>query len=349
MAACLIRWALIAQIVAATVLAVPEAPAAAGLDEQAAAWAAADAGVLARAAPRLADSAVSAPFGAMETRVGAYADWVYGWFSSLLTAWDLGYLGAVEAGREVAAGRFPDAGFMHDRLATVVQERFEGTVIMPERTGRDLADGWRRAMQRLSALDDRLAAERRLRIERIAGGIGIDPAPTLRRYGGPLLAPAILDSAPPPDLASEALGGVEPGAGGTADRVLVRSLRPLATRAISVTTRLLLAPAAGGALASPILAGNGIGGAVAAMLAVSAGVWGIDYAINEVDRALTRPAFEAELRLLVRDAGREASRLAGRQALAATCTALGPASPTAPCRQQRDGPQRDVATAGRPG
>lgn len=346
MADCLIRWTLAAQIVAAGLLAVPETLAAAGLDDQAAAWAAADARVLARAAPRLADSAVAPTFLAMETRVGAYADWVYGWFSSLLTAWDLGYVGASTAGRELAAGRFPDAGFMHDRLATVVQERFEGTVILPERTGRDIAAGWERAMQRLSALDARLAAERRIRIERIAAGSGIDASPALRRHGGPLLAPTILDGTPPPDLAGEALGGVEPGAGGTADRVLVRSLRPLATRAISVTTRLLLAPAAGGTLASAVLSGNGIGPALAAMLAVSAGVWGVDYAINEVDRALTRPAFEAELRRLVRDARDEASRLAKRRALEAVCTALGDAAAPAPCRTQLDVPQRSVATAG---
>src|SRR3546814_13731557 len=75
------------------------------------------------------------------------------------------------------------------------------------------------------------------------------------------------------------------GAGGTADDVLARSLRPLATRAISVTSRLLLLPAAGGLLTIPAAGINGVGTAVAALTAVWAGVWGLDYSLNAMDSA----------------------------------------------------------------
>lgn len=314
-------WAAIALTVALSV-AVTAEPAAASLDEQAAAWAAEDARVLERTAPRLADSVVSSTFVAMESRVGAYADWVYGWLSSLLTAWDLAYVGSVEAGSEIAAGRFPDSGTMHDRLTNLVQQRFEAVVIRPEQTNAALVDGWQRTMLRLAAFDRQLAADRRRRIERLAADQGVDPRPAVERHGLPLLSASIVETAPPTDLAYRALGEVEAGAGGTADRVLVRSLRPLVTRAISVTTRLLLAPLAGGVLASPLASANGLATAAATLAAVSAGIWGVDYAINRVDSALTRSAFENDLGALVRDARAEASRIARRHARTVTCDAL---------------------------
>lgn len=297
-------------------------PAAAGLDADAAAWTSDDARTLGRAAPRLVDSTVAGAFDAMDDRVDAYAEWVYGWLSSLLTAWDLAYVGAVEAGRQIAAGQVPVPGILHDSLADVVQRRFEDIVIRPARTNQALIEGWRRAMVRLSAFDARLAEARRRRIEAAAVGAGVDPGPALRRYGTPLLAPSIVDSSPPSELAHTALDEVEAGAGGTSDRILVRSLRPLATRAISVTTRLLIAPVAGGILASPLAATNGLATAVAAMAAVSAGVWGVDYALNRVDVALTRSSFEIDLQRLVQDAHAQASQLARRHAQAVTCIAM---------------------------
>lgn len=318
-------------------------PAAADLDTQAAAWAADDARSLERTAPRLVDSAIAPPFAAMGGRVEAYAEWVYGWMSSLLTAWDLAYVGAVETGRRITAGQAPDAAILRANLADVVQRRFEAIVIRPEQTNTALVEGWRRSMARLSAFDARLADSRRRRIEDAAAIEGADPGPALRRYGTPLLAPSITDSSPPPDLAYTALEEVEVGAGGTADRVLVRSLRPLATRAISVTSRLLLAPLAGGVLASPLAAGNGLATALATMAAVSAGVWGIDYALNRIDSALTRPTFETDLRGLVQDAHAEASRLARRHAQAVTCSAM---TEAARATVTACGPQPAVAAAG---
>src|SRR5690606_175179 len=128
----------------------------------------------------------------------------------------------------------------------------------------------------------------------------------LRAYGAPLLSASIADSAPPAELADAALGRIEVEAGGTADDVLARSLRPLATRAISVTTRVLLLPAAGGLLTIPAAGINGVGSAVAAMTAVWAGVWGLDYSLNAMDAAFRRPAFERDLRRLVTDVRLEA-------------------------------------------
>lgn len=301
---------------------------AAELEDRAAAWVADDARVLGRAAPRLVDAALALPFDAMDRRVGAYADWVYGWFSSLLTAWDLAATGASEAQREISAGRMPDTGALYDRLAEVVQQRFDETVVLPEHTDEAIAAGWRRAMTRVSALDASLTAGRRAQIERAAARLGVDPGPALERFGAPLLAASVTASDPPANLSFRALSDVEGSAGGTADRVLVRSLRPLATQALSVTTRVLLAPVAGGLVASPIAGTNGIAAAVAALTVVSTGIWGVDYAINRLDGELTRAAFEAELRFLVRDAHLRASRLARRHAATTVCAAL---ADTAPC------------------
>jgi len=296
-----------------------------GLDERAAAWTANDTRVLMRAAPRLVDGALAPTFRGMDSRVGAYADWVYGWFSSLLTAWDLAATAAGEAQREIWAGRVPDTGILHDRLAGEVQERFDETVIHPVRTEQAITGAWGRAMERVAALDVALAGERHARIERAAALLRVDPGPALQRYGGPLLSTTLADSTSP-DLSFSTLSEIEEGAGGTADRVLVRSLRPLATRALSVTTRLLLAPIAGGLVASPVANGNGLFTAAAAMIAVSAGIWGVDYAANRLDSALTREAFENELRLLIRDAHGQASRIARRHAQVTVCRALADAS-----------------------
>lgn len=322
----------------------PDAMAASALDERAEAWAAEDAAVLVRSAPRLVDSAVAVPFEAMEGRVGAYADWVYGWLSSLLTAWEIGYAGVAEAGQEIYAGRLPDGAIVRGRVEQVVQERFEAIVIAPERTDRALSEGWQRSMQRLAAFDESLAAERRQRIQQAAAALGVDAGAALRRHGGRLLSASIVESPPPGDLSREALEGVEADAGGTADRVLIRSFRPLATRALSVTTRLFLAPAAGSALAAPVLSVNGLGAALATMTAAWAAIWGVDYTLNAIDTAVTRPGFEADLRMLVRDAHGEASRLARRHAHQAACGALGVAVPAAACA-----PQPAIAAAGRSG
>lgn len=314
------RWlapilALVGMMVGATALADT-------LDDRAAAWSNDDARIIARAAPRLIDGAIAPTFEAMDRRVGAYADWVYGWFSSLLTAWDLAAVGAIEAQQEISAGRFPDPGAVYDRLAKVVQERFDGTVAHAEGTEMRIVQAWDRTMARLAALDARLAAERRVRIRTLARRLGADPAPALDRYGGPLLAASAAGRDLPAAAVRHALSGVEDGAGGTTDRVLVRSLRPLATRAVSVTTRLLLAPVIGGVVASPVAGTNGLLAAAATLATISAGIWGVDYAANRLDSALTRPDFEATLRSLVRDTHARTSRILRARAESAVCAAL---------------------------
>src|SRR3546814_7114993 len=111
--------------------------------------------------------------------------------SDLLTAWDLAYAGAVETGREIAAGQVPSPSLLQADMAELVQERFESTVILPVRTNDALVEGWRHAMTRLTEFDVRLAAERRRRIERAAAVAGTDPGPSLRAYGTPLLSASI--------------------------------------------------------------------------------------------------------------------------------------------------------------
>src|SRR3546814_12429851 len=102
----------------------------------------------------------------MDGRIGAYADWVFGWFSSLLTAWDLAYAGAVETGREIAAGQVPSPSLLQADMAELVQERFESTVILPVRTNDALGEGVRPAMTRLTDFYVRPPADRRRRTAR---------------------------------------------------------------------------------------------------------------------------------------------------------------------------------------
>ncbi|MEQ9135045.1 MAG: hypothetical protein RLO51_07515 [Thalassobaculum sp.] len=317
------RAALLALLILACIVSDTTAAAAANrtLDDQAAAWAEVDARVLLRAAPRLADGALAPTFEAMSRRVGTYADWVYGWFSSLLVAWDLAATAAGEAQREIWAGRVPEAGIVYDRLTAEVQQHFDATVVHPARTEAAIATAWSRSMTRLASLDVALADRRRERIERTAALLNADPGPTLQRFGPPLLPASFAETASP-DILPHALTTVEDGAGGTADRVLVRSLRPLGTRALSVTTRLLLAPVIGGVIAAPVAGGNGLVTAAATLVTISAGIWGVDYAANRLDSALTRASFEQDLRRLIRDAHGQASRITRQQAEAAVCAAL---------------------------
>ena len=90
------------------------------LSEQFAVWLEQDALALRRAAPRLIDGAITPAFDSMDERVSSYADWVFGWLSSLFTAWDLAYVGATEAAHEIANGQMPDTVSLHDRLVNVV-------------------------------------------------------------------------------------------------------------------------------------------------------------------------------------------------------------------------------------
>ncbi|EDP66091.1 hypothetical protein BAL199_24129 [alpha proteobacterium BAL199] len=308
----LLAWVLLAPMPAAANI----------LEAQAAAWVANDATTLHRAAPRLVDGAVSPPFDAMDRRVTAYSDWVFGWLTSLFTAWDLAYVGTTEAAREIYDRGTPDPKSVHDRLALVVVERFEDTVVLPTQTARSLDDAWQRTMVRLVALDSQLAAARRARIERLAAQRAVDPQPALERYGNPLLSATLLSAPPPPNLLQRAMLNVDEDGGGTTDQVLVRSLRPLATRTISVVTRLLLAPVVGGLVASPVANVSGIGTAIATLAAVSAGIWGLDFTVNRIDSAVSRPAFEAGLRRIVQDAHTRASSVAREQAAVTVCAAM---------------------------
>ncbi len=302
-------------------------------------WAARDADTLRRAAPRLVDNTLSTTFDAMEARIPAYADWVYGWLSSLITATDLTYVGLKATAREIYFGRLPDLSILHAQLAAEVERRFDETVVMSGRSAAEAGDGWSRSMARLMALDQRLASERGERIRQAASEAGVAAAPLLALHGRPLLDPAI-GASRPPDLVERAIFGVEEdGAGGTTEGVLFRSLRPLATRSVSAASRVVLAPTIAGLIASPMLGANGAVLAGATLLGVSAGIWGVDYALNELDGAVTRPGFEAELRSLIRSAHARASRLAREHAQSAVCDALIRGCP----------PSSIVAGAGRPG
>ena len=199
-------------------------------------------------------------------------------------------------------------------------------MVLPDKTGPALDAAWRRTVDRLLRLDRELAADRRARIERVAAYRGEDPGAVLDRYGAPMLAATLANAPPPANLFDRAMLDVHANAGCTADPVLIRSLRPLASRIASLSTRLLLAPVAGGLVASPVANASGVAAAVTTLVAVSAGIWGLDYAINRVDNAISRPAFEAGLRRIVRDAHASASVIVRADIAAAVCAALSDAA-----------------------
>ncbi|NQW11897.1 MAG: hypothetical protein HQ481_18700 [Alphaproteobacteria bacterium] len=269
----------------------------------AATWVADDTATLRRAATRLVSNRLAATFDAVEGRVPVYGDWVYGWLSSIWISFDILVVGTQEVGNQLYQNETLDIPTIRHRIEDYVTDRFERQVIVPESTERQMIAAWTTTVTRIKDLDRRLSEDRRSRIRAHAEAQSVDPEPILRVYGQPLLAiwepdrPPGLRTAPTAELLDPPSG--RPGQAGL---VLTRSLRPLATRILSVGTRFAIVPLIGGAILVPGVDPTGFVGASTMAGIVVAGLWGADYAVNWLDGVLNRPQFEADLKAAIRAA-----------------------------------------------
>lgn len=302
----LLRWTLLSVLLAIGAVAMPAAVDADIHDRPeiaAAGWAADDAAILRRAGTRLVSNRLAVTFDSIENRVPVYGDWVYGWLSSIWISFDILVAGSQEAGGQIYRNETLDIPAIRHRLEDYVTGEFERQVIAPELTERRMIAAWTTTVDRIKDMDRRLAEERAKRIGALAAARSIDTEPLLQAYAQPFLAdwmpdrPPSLRAAPTFELL-DAPGG-RPGQAGL---VLTRSLRPLATRILSVGTRFMIVPLVGGAILIPGVDPTGFVGTSAMTTLIVAGLWGTDYVANWIDEALNRPQFEADLKAAIRAA-----------------------------------------------
>lgn len=264
------------------------------------AWAADDAATLRRAATRLVSNRLASTFDAIEARVPVYGDWVYGWLSSIWISFDVLVVGAREAGTQLYQDETLDIPTIRHRIEDYVTDQFERQVISPEQTERRMIAAWTTTVERVKDLDRRLAENRGERVRALADERGVDPEPILRAHAQPLLAAWSPER--PPDLRiapTAALLDPPSRPPQQAELVLTRSLRPLATRVLSVGARFTIVPLVGGAVLIPGVDPTGFTGATAMAGIIIAGLWGADYAVNWLDSALNRSQFEAGLKAAI--------------------------------------------------
>lgn len=283
--------------------------AAVDLDASAAAMLEQDAETLKRTATRLVAHRLATPFERVETRVPYYADWVYGWLSSIWISFDILRVGSWEVGTQIYNAKTPTLAGVRRELETYVVDEFERQVIVPDIMEAQLIQAWTTTLDRVRDLDLRLAEQRVKHLDTLLSTLKLAPSDAedvviARRTVARLL---LEDWAPdrPPTLKHA------PGAGlldapmtthAKAELVLTRSFRPLATRVLSVGSRFVIVPLIGGAIVVPGLEAGGIAATSALTLMVVTGLWSADYVANWADAALNRPGFEAELVASIRGA-----------------------------------------------
>ena len=268
-----------------------------------------DTATLKRAATRLVAHRLAPPFELLEARVPYYADWVYGWLSSIWISFDILRVGSWEVGSQIYNSKAPTLAGVRAELETYVVDEFERQVIVPDILEAQLLQAWSRTVDRIRDLDLRLAEQRVKRHDTMLSTLTLAPSDAAevvlarRSVARPLLE----DWAPdrPPTLRHA------PGAGlldapmttnAKAELVLTRSFRPLATRVLSVGSRFVIVPLIGGAIVVPGLEAGGVAATTALTLMVVTGLWTADYVANWADAALNRPGFEAELVASIRGA-----------------------------------------------
>ncbi|MBT6139960.1 MAG: hypothetical protein HOH65_20985, partial [Rhodospirillaceae bacterium] len=108
------------------------------------------------------DLAVGAAFTAMNGRVVAYADWIYGWISSYAISYKLALVATESVTRQFAEG--DTTALMsrtEDDLVGYVADRFETSVVRSEEVAGAFERGWRDALAFAEKLDRALADRRR--------------------------------------------------------------------------------------------------------------------------------------------------------------------------------------------
>lgn len=323
-----IRRTLLGGLVAIIAVAMPAAVNAdihSSPDIVAAGWTAKDASTLRRAGTRLVSNRLAVTFDSIENRVPVYGDWVYGWLSSIWISFDILVAGTQEAGSQIYQNEALDIPAIRHRIEDYVTGEFERQVIAPEITERRMIAAWTTTVDRIKDMDRRLAEEREKRIRALAETRGIDNAPLLQAYAQPLLADWMPDR-PPSLRVAPTFELLDPPGGrpGQAGLVLTRSLRPLATRILSVGTRFVIVPLVGGAILIPGVDPTGFVGTSAMTTLIVAGLWGSDYVANWIDEALNRPQFEADLKAAIRAARARTIREAQGHVARSFCAGTAP-------------------------
>jgi hypothetical protein len=268
-----------------------------------------DRDTLRRAATRLVALRLASPFDKVETRVPYYADWVYGWLSSIWISFDILRVGSWEVGTKIYNSKAPTLSGVRRELETYVVDEFERQVIVPEIMEAQLLKAWEDTLVRVRDLDRRLAEDRVRRLDGLLSRTVLAPSDAAGVIAARLTAAdPLLENwapAPPPTLRHAPDAGLLDAPlteHAKAELVLTRSFRPLATRVLSVGSRFVIVPLIGGAIVVPGLEAGGVAATSALTLMVVTGLWTADYAANWADALLNRPGFEAELVTSIRAA-----------------------------------------------
>ena len=213
--------------------------------------------------------AVRDVYGDVEGRVPDYGAWVYGWLSSLWTSAEV----AADAVTGMATALLDGAEPPFDRAERYVTERvrghFENMVLRPEETNQRLRESWGRAVTLTQDLGRK-------------ADISLPPAP-----------PFPLE------------GAAHDAADAQSSTILVRTVRPMGARVLSLAVRFGAAGSLGAMAAPSIAASSAIADYVLSSAIASVAVWGVDWSVNAIDAALHREDFEADLLLSVRLQERE--------------------------------------------
>jgi hypothetical protein len=280
-------------------------------------------------AARLLADAAAMRLAAVREAVPGFGDWAYDWVQSYMTAYRVLGLAARGLAEGVAEA---DAAALPDRIALAmaipVREAFRSRVldpaIPPEALAADrahvaaLVDGaWQQAVATLA----RQAAMFPRAITIAPGAVAaarLDFAAVARP-----IAPTLAEAGPADPLALLAEEGAEGG------MVFLRAMRPMAARLGALALRV---SEAGSVVATGGAFGYALAGSPGVALGLAGGIglsWGVDWALNRMDSALNREAFEAQALAAIDRAERRLAAQGGAAvaaALAARRAALRPAA-----------------------
>jgi len=255
----------------------------------------------------------------VEERVGDYGDWMYNWW----TAWILLGQAFGWTWQGILDGEILNLpNVVHARLIEEIRGRYDGVVLRPEilelqmqaLVDRAIAGVQREILQTCGPMNDarqnfvrgkaREIERKDPRVGWVAWASEDDTATALAPTCGAFesedearLTAVLLEDRPMSNLDA----GV--------DKVIVRLSRPFATKLISFMVLPVVTTAVAGAIAVPFiglpagaLAGLLAGGAVSALVIGFSASAAVDWLLNLADEALSRQAFEADLRSAVKRA-----------------------------------------------
>jgi hypothetical protein len=241
-------------------------------------------------------------FDPMRRRTGRYADWVYGWVSSVVTAYDIGWIAAKNTALRLDTGESPDLAAIQTRIEVYAQRRFQ-TLVVGDGGGLEMfARARQRLGERLVKLDRALASDRAAEIRALAARTSLDPAQLIADNAVPFL-----------DLNSKGTTlaslntGVLPQR--EADLLLFRSLRPLASRLAGSLLRTGAIDLGAGALLFQAYGYGGPLGFLVSAGALGAAVGSIDYTANLVSSFQGREALVRDLTKTLDEAQEKARRV----------------------------------------